>query len=154
MVDMEERVQRAVEEITGNEALLEMLETDAAEEMLNWGTTRAASIVKETEGMGDAEAEQATLARLKAVRQTMRSVGNWAAGKYEDLASRVQLRDKLLENLRMMFGVSADLPSADQMDALINEADNKENTAHDLVLKWKELMSELDTGDTNNVPKA
>src|SRR5215217_6113926 len=102
MVDMEERVGRAIEEIAGNEALLEMLETEAAEEMLEWGKTRAISIVKQTEGMDEAEAEQVALPRLKAVRQIMRSVGNWAAGKYADPESRVQLRDNLLQYFRVI----------------------------------------------------
>ena len=43
------RVQRVIEEMLGNEALLEMLETDAAAEMLNWGTAMATSLVKTTE---------------------------------------------------------------------------------------------------------
>ena len=152
MVDIEARIQHAIEEISGNEALLEMLETDAALEMLNWGKTLAASLVRRTGGMDDIEAELELLPRLKAVRQFMRSIGNWAAGKYKDPASRVQLRDKLLEYFRTIFGEHSKLPSASQMDTVLNEVDNPQNNPHQLILKVKELLNEFNTGDSNNVP--
>jgi len=153
MVDIEERIQRAVEEIAGNEALLEMLDTDAAEEMLDWGKAQAAFIIRKTIGMDDLEAEQATLPRLKALRQTIRAVGNWAAGKYADQTTRLQLREKLLENFRVIFGDESDPPTADQMDELINKADDKSNSMYDLILDWKELMSAHQTGDSDHVAK-
>ena len=154
MADIEERVQRAVEEIAGNEALLEMLETEAAEEMLNWGKTIATSIVKGTHGMDDIAAEEATLSGLKAMRQTMRAVGNWAVGKYTDPAGRSQLRDQLLKYLHTVFGKKASLPSAEELDALLNEVDNPQNTSYELILKWKELLNEANKGDFKNVSKA
>jgi hypothetical protein len=46
MADIGDRIRRAMEEMTGNEALLEMLETNAAEEMLDWGKSLAASLVR------------------------------------------------------------------------------------------------------------
>ncbi|HSJ88641.1 MAG TPA: hypothetical protein VK909_15625 [Anaerolineales bacterium] len=154
MVDIEERVRRAIEEIAGNEALLEMLETEAADEMLEWGKTWAISIVNQTEGMDEAEAEQIAPPRLKAVRQTMRSVGNWAVGKYADPESRVQLRDNLLKYFRVIFGEEADLPNADELDALIHEVDDPQNNPQQLILKMKTLLNELNTGDSHHVSKA
>ncbi len=142
MVEIGARVQRAIEELTGNEALFEMLETEAATELLNWGIELAASLVKGTEGMNEADVEQVLLPRLKAVRQTMRSVGNWAAGKYVDPASRVQLRDRLLENFKLIFGGDARLPSRESMDELLNQVDDKNNTPHQLILKLKQSLEE------------
>jgi hypothetical protein len=134
------RVQRVIEEVTGNEALLEMLETDAATEMLNWGVAAAKSLVTETDGLDDFAADLAILPRLKAVRQTMRAVGNWAAGKYADPASRVQLRDRLLENFKVIFGGDARLPSPESMDELLNQVDDKNNSPHQLILKLRESL--------------
>jgi hypothetical protein len=141
-----------MDEMAGNEALLEMLDTDAAVEMLEWGKTLVASIVKQTEGMDDFAADLTLLPRLKAVRQTMRTVGNWAAGKYTDPASRVQLREKLLEYFRNIFGEKANLPPPDRMDALIQEVDHQENSPQQLILKLKDMLNQINTGDSNDVP--
>src|SRR6185503_16053588 len=140
MVEIGARVQRVIEELTGNEALLEMLETEAATELQDWGIEMATSLVKRTEGMDDADAEQILLPRLKAVRQMMRSVGNWAAGKYDDPESRVQLRDNLLGYFKVVFGEGARLPSAEKMNELLNQVDDKNNTPHQLILKLKQSL--------------
>ena len=142
MTEIGSRVERIVDEMAGNEALLEMLETEAATEMLNWGIEMATSLVKSTEELDQAAAEQELLPRLKAVRQVMRSVGNWAAGKYVDPASRVQLRDKLLENFKIIFGEEAPLPSPEKMDELLNQVDDTNNTPHQLILKLKHVLEE------------
>ena len=104
MTDLNTRIQNAKKEITGNEALLDMLDAEAGTEMLNWGISMAASIAKRTAALDDAAAEAILASGLKAVRGLMRSVGNWAAGKYADPASRVPLRDKLLEQLKLIIG--------------------------------------------------
>ena len=142
MVEIGARVQRVIEELTGNEALLEMLETEAATELQDWGIEMATSLVKRTEGMDDADAEQILLPRLKAVRQMIRSVGNWAAGKYVDPESRVQLRDNLLGYFKVVFGEGARLPSAEKMNELLNQVDDKNNTPHQLILELKQSLEE------------
>jgi hypothetical protein len=142
MADFSARIQRVIEELTGNESLLEMLDTEAATEMLNWGIATAKSIVTKTQELDDFSADLALLPRLKAVRQSMRSIGNWAAGKYADVESRVQLRDKLLENFRVIFDEDARIPSADKLDTVLNLVDDKTNTPSQLVLKLKELLEE------------
>ena len=136
------RIERVIEEITGNESLLEMLDTEAATEILNWGVATAKSIVSRTQDLDDFAANLALLPRLKAIRQSMRSIGNWAAGKYADVASRAQLRNKLLENFKVIFGEESRLPSADQMDAVLNQVDDKTNTPNQLILKLKRLLEE------------
>ncbi|MCI0555912.1 MAG: hypothetical protein L0287_33635 [Anaerolineae bacterium] len=140
MADISARVQRVVEEMMGNEALLEMLETEAATEMLNWGIEMGTSLVKKTDDQDDLAANLTILPRLKEVRQAMRSIGNWAAGKYTDASSRVELRDKLLERFRVIFGERMILPSAAEFDALLNQANDKKNTPYQLILKLKELL--------------
>ena len=143
MAEIDARVQRVVEEMTGNEALLEMLETDAAIEMLNWGIATARALVSKTMELDDDfAADLAIFPRLKAIRQSMRSIGNWAAGKYTDPASRIQLRDKLLKHFRTIFGEEKPLPPSERMDEVLNQVDDKSNTPHQLVLKLRQLLEE------------
>jgi hypothetical protein len=142
MADMEARVQKAIEDITGNESLLEMLDEDAASEMLEWGKSTVTSLVKQTEGLDDEAAELALDQRLKAVRQFMRSAGNWAAGKYTDPADRLQLRDKLLGHAKVIYADDSRLPSADKMDSLLNQMSAKPDTQKQSVLNLKELFNE------------
>jgi hypothetical protein len=149
MANVAARIQQVIDEMTGNEALLEMLETDAALEMLEWGKNMVVSLVKKTEEMDDFAAELALLPRLKAVRQSMRSVGNWAAGKYVDPADRIELRERLLGHFRTIFGEEKELPSAAQMDAVLNQVDDGQNTPQQLILELKGLLKEPDRGELN-----
>ncbi len=142
MADINARIQRTVEELVGNEALLGMLETEAATEMLNWGIAITKTLISKTQDLDDLAADLALLPRLKAVRQSMRSIGNWAAGKYADPVSRVQLRDKLLEYFRMIFGEDSHLPPAEKMDAVLDQVDDPKNTPYQLVLMLKRLIEE------------
>ena len=142
MADLEARVQKAVEDISGNESLLEMLDSEAAEKMLEWGKSTAATIVNQIDGMDDPAVEQALETRLKALRQFIRSAGNWAAGKYTDPADRIQLREKLLGHAKVIYGGDAHLPSPEKMDTVLNQMDPQQNTQQQLVLNLKELFNE------------
>ena len=75
-------------------------------------------------------------------RQSMRSIGNWAVGKYIDPESRVELRDKMLERFRVIFGENARLPSIEKLDQLLNQVDDKNNTPYQLILKLKQLLED------------
>jgi len=142
MADLNARLARVIEEMTGNEALLEMLETDAAKEMLNWGITVAQSMISKTRELDDIAAELAIVPRLKAIRQSMRSIGNWAAGRYTDPQDRIQLRERLLENFRTIFGERRERPSARQMDEVLRQVDDKSQTPHELILKVRDLFEQ------------
>ena len=142
MAELNARMERVIEEMTGNEALLQMLDTDAATEMLNWGIATAKSIISKTRDLDDFATDLAILSRLKAIRQSMRSIGNWAAGKYTDPESRVQLRDKLLGHFRTIFGERRELPSVKQLDELLSQSDDKNNTPHQLILKLQDLLEQ------------
>ena len=142
MADLNARMERVIEEIAGNEALFEMLETDAAREMLNWGTATARSMISRTRELDDFAAEMAILPRLKAIRQSMRSIGNWAAGKYKDPADRMQLRNRLLESFRTIFGEKRELPSVRQMDEVLGLVDDKRHTPQELILKIRDLFEQ------------
>ena len=142
MADVEARVQKAIEDITGNESLLEMLDEDAAVEMLEWGKSTVTSLVKQTEGLDDEAAALALDQRLKAVRQFMRSAGNWAAGKYTDPADRLQLREKLLGHAKVIYEDESQLPSPEKMDSILNQMDVLQSSQKQSVLNLKELFTE------------
>ena len=142
MADMEARVQKAIEDITGNESLLEMLDEDAASEMLEWGKSTVTSLVKQTERMDYAAAEAALDQRLKAVRQFMRSAGNWAAGKYTDPADRLALREKLLGHAKVIYEDDSHLPAPEKVDAILNQMSAQPDTQKQSVLHLKELFNE------------
>ena len=149
MADIGSRIERAIAELTGNEALLGMLETDAATEMLDWGIKLSTYIVNQAGEMDDLAAEISLLPRLKAVRKSMRSIGNWAVGKYVEPEDRLQLRDKLLDQFRTILGESAPLPSVDDMDGLLNQVDDSSNTPHQLIVKMIQLLGNKKEGDLN-----
>jgi hypothetical protein len=142
MANLSARLERAIEEMSGNEALLEMLETEAAAEMLNWGIATAQSVIERTRELDDFTADPSLLPRLKAIRQSMRSIGNWAAGKYRDPESRLQLRDRLLEHFRIIFEERRDLPTPRQMDDLLRQVDDQDQTPRQLILKLRDLLDQ------------
>ena len=150
MKTMEERINGVVGDLTRNESLVQMLETDVASELLNWGVDVSKSVVNETDGLDDEAANLAMEPRLKAIRQTMRSIGNWAAGKYIEPESRIQLRDKLIEPLRAIFGKDVSLPSVEQLDELLNQVDDKNKTPHELILGFRALLESNSPGGGNH----
>lgn len=140
MADINSRIQKFVGEVTGNEALLEMLDTDAATEMLQWATATVTQLVKKTEGMDDATAEQTLEPQLKAVRQTIRSGGNWAAGKYADPESRASLQAKLTEYRSVIYGERANILPDTALISLLNQVDDKGKSPLQLVQSFKSVM--------------
>lgn len=140
MTNITTRIESAKKEIMGNESLLDMLEADAATEMLNWGIALAASVAERTNGMDDSAAELVITPGLKAVRQSLRSIGNWAVGKYVEANDRIQLRDKLLEQFKLIFGDKVKLLNAAELGKLLDEVTDSKNTPHQLILKLKTLL--------------
>lgn len=112
MTDIQTRIENAKKVVTGNESLLDMLDADGAASLLNWGLDLAGRIAQSTDGMDDASAESNMEPRLKALRQFMRGVGNWAAGKFSDEGSRAQLIDRLLEQWKAMHGADTAVSGA------------------------------------------
>jgi hypothetical protein len=139
MTDIEKRVERAKKEIAGNESLFDMLEGDSAGLMFDWGSALAASIARRTEGMGDEEAEAALAPRLKALRGALRSIGNWAVGKYADPADRDQLKEKLAGQIGLVLGETS-APSAQALVELIDSVEGRERSPMELIAKLKDII--------------
>ena len=143
MTDVESRAAPVIKEITGNEALFDMLDTEAADEMLNWGKFAARSLVRRTSELDDLSVNLVLEPGTKAIRQAMRSIGNWAAGRYTDPASRIELRDKLLEYLRTIFGEETPLPSSEAVDAVLNQVDHPQATQQQLIIRLRQLLEDF-----------
>ncbi len=140
MADINSRIQKYVSQLAGNEALLGMLDTDAATEMMEWATATVTALVKETEGMDDAAAEETLAPKLKAVRQAMRSGGNWAAGQYADPESRASLQAKLAEYRSVISGEPAKILPDTMLVSMLNPVDDQDKTPLQLVQRFKRIM--------------
>jgi hypothetical protein len=141
MTDINARIQKYIGAMTGNEALLEMLDANAATEMMQWATATVTALVKKTEGMDDTTAEQTLEPQLKAVRQALRSGGNWAAGKYTDPESRATLQAKLAEYRSVILGEPAkkSLPNR-ALVSMLNQVDDKGKSPLQIVQSFKRIM--------------
>lgn len=140
MSEIESHLERIMDQMQGNEALLENLDEESAEEMLGWATEVAARIVKESAHLDDVAAEAEMAPRLRALRQVMRSVGNWTAGKYETPEDRARLRDRLPGHFKAIFGETATLPGLDAIERLVNEEVEPSASKRQRVSKFKELF--------------
>jgi hypothetical protein len=140
MTETTARVEQAVKEFAGNEALFDMLDTEAAAAMLDWGMSTVRTTVSKTAELDDQAAEAINAPQLKLVRQSLRSIGNWAAGQYTDPLDRAQLREKLLENLRVIYGDDALMPSPEDMDRFLSRADDESYTPRQLILGLRALL--------------
>jgi hypothetical protein len=143
MTEVDSRADPIIKEITGNESLFDMLDTEAANEMLNWGKFAAHSMVNRTSELDDLSANQVLEPGTKAIRQAMRSIGNWAAGRYADPASRIELRDKLLNQLQVIFGEEMPLPSVQAVDAVLNQVDDQQSTQQHLIIDFRKLLEDF-----------
>lgn len=78
-MDVEGRIQRAVEGILENEKLTADLDDDAAQVLLDWGTRCARQIAQGTLGLNDAQAEEDMYQPMRATRRMMRAVNKLAS---------------------------------------------------------------------------
>ncbi len=130
----------------GNESLLEMLEGSAASELLSWGIELATGVVRETAEMEDEAAAAAMLPRLRAVRQMLRSIGNWAKGESVEAAARIQHRERLLEQFRTVFGESSAMPTPAQIDRVLEQANDQALTPRRLIKLLRSLFDQFGLG--------
>ena len=78
--------------------------------------------------------------KLKAVRQAMRSGGNWAAGKYADPESRASLQAKLAEYRSVIFGEPAKILPDTALVSMLTQVDDKDKSPLQLVQSFKRIM--------------
>lgn len=146
MIDIEKRLRRTFSSMAGNESLADGIDEAAAVDMLKWGEALAEHFVRKTSEMEDELAEEFLSPYLRALRAMLRTIGQWVAGEYADRSSRIQLRDKLLENFRVLYADSEGLPSSEQLDGLLNQVDDKSQTPAQLISKLRAMLEEYSDG--------
>jgi len=104
----QERIQRAVESILGNETLTADLDDEAARELLDWGVTLAQQIASDTAGMDDAAAEEAMYQPMRALRKMVRAINQWTLEPNE-----IRLK-KIIEQASVIYGADYVAPSLEQ----------------------------------------
>ena len=146
MIDIEKRLRRTFSSMAGNEALAGGVDEAAAADMLKWGEAVAEHFVRKTSEMEDEQAEEFLSPYLRALRAMLRAVGQWVSGEYVDGPSRIQLRDKLLEYIRVIYGEAENLPSGAQLDDLLNQVDDKSQTPAQLISRLRAMLEESSDG--------
>ena len=116
MSELKKRFDQVISGMIGNESLAASLDESAAGDLFSWGQTIAKSIVDETDGLDDNEAEEHMAPRLRALRLMMRAVGRWTGeANTLDSESRLALWDRVGEQARVLFGESFVLPKMDEV---------------------------------------
>lgn len=146
MIDIEKRLRRTFSSMAGNEALAGGVDEAAAADMLKWGEAVAEHFVRKTGEMEDEQAEEFLSPYLRALRAMLRAVGQWVAGEYVDSPSRIQLRDKLLEHFRVIYGETENLPAGEHLDELLNQVDDKSQTPAQLISRLRAMLEESSGG--------
>ncbi|MEM7032302.1 MAG: hypothetical protein AAF629_22315 [Chloroflexota bacterium] len=115
------RINRAAESILENEKLTDGLDDEAAQALIDWGLTCAKSIMENTLGLNDEEAEELTYPQLKATRRLMRSVSKWIVRQSEGNSEAAQKSlQKVIEQAQTIYGDTVQLPDTLEAGTLAN----------------------------------
>lgn len=108
-----QRTQRAIESLLENESLTADLDDQAANTLLDWGSTLARQAAQSTSRLEDEHAEVVLSDKMRAVRLIMRYAGKWAADPEQGTAL-----EKVFAQAAEIYGESFLSPSAEQVEAL------------------------------------
>ena len=112
-MDLEKRIQMAVESILENESLREGLDEDAGNALLGWGIARAQQIASETADLeDDEEAEEASYPRMRGLRKILRAVVDLCA-ETVDASLQVELLQEIADWVPLVYGSLAPYPKID-----------------------------------------
>lgn len=115
MSNLDERYQRVMVSMAGNEALAESLDENAAGELFSWMEKAVKTIVDRTDGLDDEAAEEHMAPRMRALRLMMRAVSRWVGERNElDAESSLFFWNRIGEQARTAFGESVVLPSVEE----------------------------------------
>jgi hypothetical protein len=117
------RVNRAIAGLSGNEALLEGLETEPAQILLDWGISCAKNILAETLDMTDAAADEYAHPRLRALRQMLRQVRLMTIARFSpDLVPATAFLDQVIAQAIIVYGAGFRHPSAEERANFLDRA--------------------------------
>jgi uncharacterized membrane-anchored protein YjiN (DUF445 family) len=130
MEELEERINRAVEGILGNESLTADLDDDAAKVLIEWGMTCVNQIAQSVTRLDAAEAEKIMSSRLRAIRRLMRSVNKWIGNWEEtDANGHTKRLSKVLEQAAIIYGERLSQQDEDRCGTLLKHLDSMEDPA-------------------------
>lgn len=120
--DLDRRAARAAESLLSNESLTSDLDDQVASQLLNWGTAHARRIAHGTADLNEAEAEVALAPRLRALRQWMRSVGQWIVGQSSlEAESQPAALATIIEQFAAVYGAGFTAPDSEQREAFLSQ---------------------------------
>ncbi len=112
---LSKRIQKVVESVLENEAIIGGLDKNSAEILQEWGIKNATLAVEKTATLDDALAEKEMYPTLKASRHFLRAIRVWIEHEKESSAEeRTKLWDKVEKRAKEVYGEQISLPSANQ----------------------------------------
>jgi len=133
------RIRRAAESILENESLTADLDDEAARLLLDWGVSCAEKIAAATEGLSDAEAEEAMAPGLRATRRLMRLVNRWVTERQGiGPEGSGALLAEIMEQATIIYG---GVPSdSDIPDALLRAQSESVDDPPSMITSLRELV--------------
>jgi hypothetical protein len=142
--DFNRRINRAIVSLSGNEALLDGLETMPAQTLLNWGITCAKNILSETQDMDDANAEAYAHPRMRALRQMLRQINMMTTARFSpDLIPATPFLDQVLAQSVIVYNNAFQPPSADERAVFLNQAITSQQEFILATRQWLESYLQL-----------
>lgn len=107
------RKERAAESILGNEQLTAELDDAAAGALLEWALACTGSIVSDTAGMDDDQAEEVMAPRMTATRRMMRNVNRLVGSESPDESKAKDRLGKIAAQAQIVYGREIAPPNAE-----------------------------------------
>jgi len=122
IMDIEARIQRSVESILENERLTADLDDEAAQVLLDWGTSCAKMIAQGSLGLNDAQAEESMYQPMRATRRLMSTVNKWMS-RYEIFGdeNHTESLQKIIEQAGIIYGRDYIPPDSVQQSSFLAE---------------------------------
>jgi len=113
---IEQRLQREMETLYGNEGLTGDMDDSSAKLFLDWAEAQVRQIVDSTVGLEDAAADEVMYPRLKAMRRVARYVNQALIGQGDPY----DLAEKLVAQARIVYGEAFIEPDIFHIQSLLS----------------------------------
>ena len=113
---IEQRLQREMDTLYGNEGLTGDMDDSSAKLLLDWAEAQVRQVVGSTADMEDAAADEVMYPRLKAVRRIARYVNQALIGQGDPY----DLAEKLVAQARILYGEAFKAPDIFHIQSLLS----------------------------------
>ena len=113
MIDLEKRLQRTFSRMAASESLADVLDADAAADILKWGEGIAGQFVLKTRAMDDNAANEFLAPYSSALRKMMRAIGRWVVET--DLLVQSDWWNQIEQNGKTLYGDRFMLPKMEMV---------------------------------------